>query len=295
MGTKIVKKSTVKPKKETTIARPKKDNKKVIIKAKKADEPLPEPESSEEQEELTKIPSDLSESESSGSESEAEQKSGKQTKNKKSAQQANEDESDDEDFQEELGGFSSTDESEDDEENDDEDSESEQEEEKKEEAESKKSKKQAKKESHEVKKLPKVDNSASKKAKKTKKGVIYIGRLPDGFEEKELSKYFNQFGEITNVKLARNKKTGRSKHFAFLEFANGDDAKIAQETMNNYLLMNHQLKVEIVNEEFKSSKKAKKSYFRISKLKKDVKTLNEKDQLKKQKRKDALKAAGINF
>lgn len=276
MGTKIIKKSSIKPKKQGSIARPKKESKKVIIKAKKATEPEFD-QDEESEEEITHIPSDLSGSESSGSESEVEEDA---AENSKSAEAESEDEED-------LGGFSSTD----DEQDDDEDSEEEEEKE-----ETKKSKKQEKKkESHEVKKLPKVDSNVSKKSKKAKKGVIYIGCLPDGFEEKELSKYFNQFGEITNVKLARNKKTGKSRHFAFLEFSNVDDAKIAQDTMNNYLLMNHQLKVELVQEDFKSSKKSKKSYFRVSKLKKDVKSLNEKDQAKREKRKEALKAAGINF
>lgn len=279
MGTKIIKKSSIKPKKQGSIARPKKESKKVIIKAKKATEPEFD-QDEESEEEITHIPSDLSESESSGSESEVEEDA---AENSKSAEAESEDEED-------LGGFSSTDD-EQDEQDDDEDSEEEEEKE-----ETKKSKKQEKKkESHEVKKLPKVDSNVSKKSKKAKKGVIYIGRLPDGFEEKELSKYFNQFGEITNIKLARNKKTGKSRHFAFLEFSNVDDAKIAQDTMNNYLLMNHQLKVELVQEDFKSSKKSKKSYFRVSKLKKDVKSLNEKDQAKREKRKEALKAAGINF
>lgn len=279
MGTKIIKKSSIKPKKQGSIARPKKESKKVIIKAKKATEPEFD-QDEESEEEITHIPSDLSESESSGSESEVEEDA---AENSKSAEAESEDEED-------LGGFSSTDD-EQDEQDDDEDSEGEEEKE-----EPKKSKKQEKKkESHEVKKLPKADSNVSKKSKKAKKGVIYIGRLPDGFEEKELSKYFNQFGEITNVKLARNKKTGKSRHFAFLEFSNVDDAKIAQDTMNNYLLMNHQLKVELVQEDFKSSKKSKKSYFRVSKLKKDVKSLNEKDQAKREKRKEALKAAGINF
>lgn len=280
MGTKIIKKSSIKPKKQGSIARPKKESKKVIIKAKKATEPEFD-QDEESEEEITHIPSDLSGSESSGSESEVEEDA---AENSKSAEAESEDEED-------LGGFSSTDD-EQDEQDDDEDSEEEEEEKE----EPKKSKKQEKKkESHEVKKLPKADSNVSKKSKKAKKGVIYIGRLPDGFEEKELSKYFNQFGEITNVKLARNKKTGKSRHFAFLEFSNVDDAKIAQDTMNNYLLMNHQLKVELVQEDFKSSKKSKKSYFRVSKLKKDVKSLNEKDQAKREKRKEALKAAGINF
>ncbi len=278
MGTKIIKKSSIKPKKQGSIARPKTESKKVIIKAKKATEPEFD-QDEESEEEITHIPSDLSGSESSGSESEVEEDA---AENSKSAEAESEDEED-------LGGFSSTDD-EQDEQDDDEDSEEEEKEE------PKKSKKQEKKkESHEVKKLPKVDSNVSKKSKKAKKGVIYIGRLPDGFEEKELSKYFNQFGEITNVKLARNKKTGKSRHFAFLEFSNVDDAKIAQDTMNNYLLMNHQLKVELVQEDFKSTKKSKKSYFRVSKLKKDVKSLNEKDQAKREKRKEALKAAGINF
>lgn len=280
MGTKIIKKSSIKPKKQGSIARPKKDSKKVIIKAKEAVEPELQDSDEESAEELTHIPSDLEESESGGSESEVDE----DATEKLSTEQGSEDEDDGEDF----AGFSSTD----DEEDDEQDEESDVEEE---ETQSKKSKKQEKKESHEVKKLPKVDSKASKKSKKLKKGVMYIGRLPDGFEEKELSKYFNQFGEITNVKLARNKKTGRSRHFGFLEFTNSEDAKVAQETMNNYLLMNHQLKVELVEEDFKSSKKAKKGYFRVSKLKKDVKKLNKNDQLKKEKRKEAIKAAGINF
>lgn len=191
---------------------------------------------------------------------------------------------DDAEDNEDLGGFSSTDES------DDEDVE-EQEEEQVEASGSKSSKV----ESHEVKTLPKKAAAEAKKANKVGKGVIYIGRLPEGFEETELKKYFNQFGEITNVRVPRNKKTGRSKHFAFVEFENSEVAKVAQETMNNYLLLNHQLKVNIVDEEFKSSKKFKKSYFSVSKPKKDTKTLNKNADKKKELRKKALEAAGIKF
>lgn len=82
---------------------------------------------------------------------------------------------------------------------------------------------------------------------KNKRGVIYIGRLPVGFEEKELKKYFQQFGEITRLRLSRNKKTGKSKHYAFIEFKEFDVAKIAAETMNNYLLMGHLLQVSLLS------------------------------------------------
>ncbi|CCH41086.1 Polyadenylate-binding protein 1 [Wickerhamomyces ciferrii] len=291
MGTKIVKKSVVKPKKEGKVVRPKKETKQVIIKSKKA---APEPESesqSENEDELKQVPNESSDDES---DTDFEDDGTLKIKKNASSKEQDDESSDDEDFEdEELGGFSSTDD-EDEEEQDDDESENDEEEEE-EEPKEKKSSKKSKAETHQVKKLPKVDNKTNKKSKKTKKGVIYIGRLPDGFEEAELSKYFNQFGEITNIKLARNKKTGNSRHFGFLEFNNGDDAKIAQETMNNYLLMNHQLKVELVQEEFKSSKKAKKAFFKVSKLKKDVGKLNAKDQAKREKRAKALEAAGINF
>lgn len=93
-----------------------------------------------------------------------------------------------------------------------------------------------------------IDNSKTK----SKTGVIYLGRLPEQFQEAEMEKYFKQFGEITRVKLSRNKKTGKSKHYGFIEFENIGVAKVASEAMNNYLLYGHLLKclvVENPNEE----------------------------------------------
>lgn len=80
----------------------------------------------------------------------------------------------------------------------------------------------------------------------SKRGVIYIGRLPDGFEEKELRKYFAQFGEITQLRVLRNKKLGKLKHYGFLEFGDKEVAKVAAETMNNYLLFGRLLKCSVV-------------------------------------------------
>ena len=93
------------------------------------------------------------------------------------------------------------------------------------------------------------DNKSASKADKNQRGVIYIGRLPSGFEEKELRTYFQQFGEITRLRLSRNKRTGASKHYAFIEFKESEVAKIAAETMNNYLLMGHLLKVSTLSPE----------------------------------------------
>lgn len=54
--------------------------------------------------------------------------------------------------------------------------------------------------------------------------------------------YFSQFGTITRVRLSRNRKTGRSKHYAFIEFESTEVAKIVADTMDKYLLFGHILK-----------------------------------------------------
>lgn len=42
--------------------------------------------------------------------------------------------------------------------------------------------------------------------------------------------------------MARSKKTGRSRGFAFIEFKEPEVAKIAAETMDNYLMLKRLLK-----------------------------------------------------
>ncbi|KAM0788222.1 hypothetical protein ACM66B_001378 [Microbotryomycetes sp. NB124-2] len=84
------------------------------------------------------------------------------------------------------------------------------------------------------------------KKKKAQTGTVYLGRIPHGFYEDEMRSYFSQFGQVTRLRLSRNKKTGRSKHYAFIEFAYESVAKIVQETMDNYLLAGHILVCKVV-------------------------------------------------
>ena len=80
-------------------------------------------------------------------------------------------------------------------------------------------------------------------------GAIYVGRVPHGFYEQQMQAFFAQFGEITKLRLSRNKRTGASKHFAFVEFKHKEVAKIAAETMDNYLMYGHILKAKFAPEE----------------------------------------------
>jgi hypothetical protein len=61
-----------------------------------------------------------------------------------------------------------------------------------------------------------------------------------------MEKYFSQFGEVKNVVLCRSKKTGKSKGYAFVQFANDKVARIAAEATNGYALFEKVLKSHIV-------------------------------------------------
>ncbi|KAL9064554.1 MAG: hypothetical protein Q9157_007787 [Trypethelium eluteriae] len=102
--------------------------------------------------------------------------------------------------------------------------------------------------------IPKIPNDG--KVQKQKKdapgttkdgpGVIYLGRIPHGFYEPQMRAYFSQFGRIKRLRLSRNKKTGRSKHYAFIEFASSEVADIVARTMNKYLMFGHILQVTVI-------------------------------------------------
>lgn len=96
------------------------------------------------------------------------------------------------------------------------------------------------------KKTQKKLRQAAQKGNNDGPGVVYVGRIPHGFYETEMRQYFSQFGTITKLRLSRNRKTGRSKHFAFLEFESTEVAKIVAEAMDNYLMFGHILKCKFV-------------------------------------------------
>lgn len=54
--------------------------------------------------------------------------------------------------------------------------------------------------------------------------------------QEQMAEYFKQFGTVTNVRVIRSKRTGRSKGHAFVEFKQPAVAEIVAETMNNYLM-----------------------------------------------------------
>jgi len=56
---------------------------------------------------------------------------------------------------------------------------------------------------------------------------IYVGNLSFDVVEQDLEDLFKKFGDISGVKLIKDRETGRSKGFAFIEFANSSQAEAA--------------------------------------------------------------------
>ena len=137
------------------------------------------------------------------------------------------------------------------------------------------------------------------KEKNQEKNTIYLGRIPHGFYESEMRSYFSQFGTVEQVHIPRNKKTARFKHYAFVEFKEASVAKIAQETMDNYLMMNHQLVCKLVDSIAPSSKKFK--FINWKKLEQEKRTNQslekrlERIANKKKDKMEKLKELGIDY
>ena len=61
---------------------------------------------------------------------------------------------------------------------------------------------------------------------------IFVGSLPFKIEESELKQYFEEYGEVSSVKIITDKYTGRSKGFAFVEMPDDASAQKAIDALN---------------------------------------------------------------
>jgi len=61
---------------------------------------------------------------------------------------------------------------------------------------------------------------------------IFVSNISFKVREQSLSELFSQYGEVTSVRIIKDKETKRSRGFGFVEMANDDDAKNAIEALN---------------------------------------------------------------
>ena len=72
---------------------------------------------------------------------------------------------------------------------------------------------------------------------------VFVGNLDYNTRREEVQNLFAQVGEIRDVFLPTDRETGRPRGFAFVEFANDEDAAKAIEKFNGYQLGGRALRV----------------------------------------------------
>jgi nucleolar protein 15 len=157
---------------------------------------------------------------------------------------------------------------------------------------------------------PAPKSAPSSKPYTEEPGTLYVGRIPHGFYEPQMRAYFSQFGTITNLRLSRNKQSGASKHYAFIQFSSTAVAQIVADTMDNYLLFGHILKVKLLPKEQVHEeiwKGANKRFKVIPRRKMEGESLKKrktgeewekrivKEETKRKRKAEALKEIGYEF
>ena len=63
---------------------------------------------------------------------------------------------------------------------------------------------------------------------------MYVSNLSFRLSEQELGALFSQYGEVSSVKIIKDRETQRSRGFGFVEMPHDDQAKAAMEALANY-------------------------------------------------------------
>ena len=74
---------------------------------------------------------------------------------------------------------------------------------------------------------------------------LFVGNLSYQTMENDLQDYFSQVGVVTSVNLMIDKMTGKSRGFAFVEFASSEEAAKAVEELHNKEFQGRALTVNI--------------------------------------------------
>ena len=72
---------------------------------------------------------------------------------------------------------------------------------------------------------------------------IYVGDLSYDVTEDDLKAVFSEFGEVDSVNIIKDKFSGRSKGFGFVEMPNNSEADKAIAALNGTELKGRNLKV----------------------------------------------------
>ena len=88
---------------------------------------------------------------------------------------------------------------------------------------------------------------------------IFVGNLNYAVSEDDLKGIFEEFGELSSVKVIKDRFTSRSKGFGFVEMDNDEDAKKAIEQLNGTEVEGRDI---VVNESIKKERDNREGGYR---------------------------------
>ena len=74
---------------------------------------------------------------------------------------------------------------------------------------------------------------------------LFVGGLPFSTTDDELKEAFATHGAVTSAVVVRDRDSGRSKGFGFVEFENDEEGKAAQAAMNGSELGGRTISVDM--------------------------------------------------
>ena len=73
---------------------------------------------------------------------------------------------------------------------------------------------------------------------------LYVGNLPQSATQDSLETTFAKIGAVDSVNLIKDRKSGESKGFAFVEMALDGDAEKAIHDLDGSMMDEHEIKVD---------------------------------------------------
>ena len=74
---------------------------------------------------------------------------------------------------------------------------------------------------------------------------LFLGNLPWSLSEEDLGKMCEPFGDVASSKLLRERRSGKSRGFGFVELEEADAARAAAEALDGQEIEGRAIRVEI--------------------------------------------------
>jgi len=87
---------------------------------------------------------------------------------------------------------------------------------------------------------------------------IYVGNLPSGVSEEEIREMFVKYGEVESVTLVKDRFSGQSKGFGFVDMPSNSEADQVIKALNKSMLQGKEIKVNQVQPQKRGKKNSRR-------------------------------------